>query len=107
MTSVKSITPADAADMIRSGALLVDIREPDERVGACIRAARSLPLSMIESRDLERVEGQAVIFHCRSGRRTEANAEGLAAKAGSGAIFILEGGIDAWRVAGLPVEDGQ
>lgn len=107
MTPVKSITPAAAADMIRSGALLVDIREPDERVGACIPAARSLPLSMIEFRDLERVEGQAVIFHCRSGRRTHANAEGLAAKAGSGETFILEGGLDAWRAAGLPVEDGQ
>lgn len=107
MTPVKPITPAAAADMIRSGALLVDIREPDERIGACISAARSLPLSMIDSRDLERVEGQAVIFHCKSGRRTAVNAEGLAAKAGSGEIFILEGGIDAWRAAGLPVEDGQ
>ncbi|OYX58602.1 MAG: hypothetical protein B7Y86_02635 [Brevundimonas subvibrioides] len=107
MTPVKPITPTDAAERIRSGALLVDIREPDERVGACIPAARSLPLSAIDSRDLRRIEGQAVIFHCRSGRRTQANADGLAAKAGSGEIFILEGGIDAWRAAGLPVEDGQ
>lgn len=107
MTPVKTITPAAAADLIRSGALLVDIREPDERVGACIPAARSLPLSTIDSRDLGRIEGQAVIFHCRSGRRTQANAEGLAAKAGPGETFILEGGIDAWRAVGLPLEDGQ
>jgi hypothetical protein len=45
-----------------------------------------------------------VIFHCRSGARTQGNAARLAAKASDASeAFILEGGIDAWKKAGLPV----
>jgi rhodanese-related sulfurtransferase len=48
-------------------------------------------------------EARAVIFHCRSGARTSANASGLAAAAGACDAYILEGGLDAWKRAGLPV----
>ena len=47
-------------------------------------------------------DAPAVIFHCRSGMRTDANAARLAAAAPCEA-FLLEGGIEAWRAAGLPV----
>jgi hypothetical protein len=43
-----------------------------------------------------------VIFHCRSGARTAANAQRLAAATDCQA-YLLEGGIDAWKKAGLPV----
>ena len=43
-----------------------------------------------------------MVFHCRSGARTSANAARLADAAGCEA-YILEGGIDAWKTAGLPV----
>ncbi|MFI5002997.1 MAG: YgaP-like transmembrane domain, partial [Reyranellales bacterium] len=45
---------------------------------------------------------KAVIFHCRSGARTTANASRLAGTVGCEA-YILEGGLDAWKKAGLPV----
>jgi rhodanese-related sulfurtransferase len=44
-----------------------------------------------------------LIFQCKSGARTGANAAKLAAVAGCDA-YILEGGIDAWKRANLPVE---
>jgi rhodanese-related sulfurtransferase len=48
--------------------------------------------------------GKPVIFHCRSGARTQANAAQLADKFGASCeAFVVEGGIDAWRKAGLPV----
>ena len=43
------------------------------------------------------------IFHCRSGARTRSNAAQLAAKVDDSCeVFLLEGGLDAWRKAGLP-----
>ena len=49
---------------------------------------------------------KTVVFHCRSGARTAANAQRLASAAGCEA-YVLEGGIDAWKKAGLPVAVDQ
>jgi rhodanese-related sulfurtransferase len=43
-----------------------------------------------------------VIFHCRSGARTKANARTLAS-AVSCDTYMMEGGLDAWKQAGLAV----
>ena len=64
-------------------------------------ARATMPLSRLDAVD-PRAAAKAVIFHCRSGARTAANAPRLAAAAGCEA-YILEGGIDAWKKAGLPV----
>jgi hypothetical protein len=49
---------------------------------------------------------EPVIFHCRSGNRTAANAERLANDC-EGQAYLLEGGIEAWKAAGLPVNQDQ
>jgi rhodanese-related sulfurtransferase len=43
-----------------------------------------------------------VIFHCQSGMRTAGNARRLAG-ACAGEAYVLAGGLNAWRAAGLPV----
>ncbi len=43
-----------------------------------------------------------VIFHCRSGNRTAANAKRLAATVPGAKVYLLDGGLEAWRDAGLP-----
>lgn len=100
---VKEISPRQAADLMRDGAALVDIREENELGAGVIPGARNAPLSNLGRVDLA-VQDQAVIFHCRSGRRTAENAEQLERKAGSGEVYIVAGGLEAWRAAGLPVE---
>src|SRR5690606_12606638 len=47
-----------------------------------------------------------VVFLCRSGMRTTGNAAKLAACC-HGETYILEGGLDAWKAAGLPVEEDR
>jgi rhodanese-related sulfurtransferase len=44
-----------------------------------------------------------LVFHCRSGARTAGNAGRLAAASEGCEAFILEGGLEAWKKAGLPV----
>src|SRR5690606_29818672 len=100
--SVKSITPEDAARLVAGGALLVDIREPAERA-LVIAGAHPAPLSTGAAGVAAR-PGQPVIFHCRSGVRTRMNAGVLAEAIARDDVYLLEGGIDGWRAAGLPVE---
>ncbi len=96
-----SISPKEAKALLDQGAVLIDIREPAERARVRIACSESVPLSQLGSATLP-AKTRAIVFHCTSGMRTQANAAALAAKASCDA-FALEGGLDAWRAAGLPV----
>ena len=100
-----TITPEDAARLLREeGATLVDVREPDEHARERIPGARNLPLSRLEEAELAVQGGRPVLFHCRSGARTEGNAARLAAKCGGEVqAYLVSGGLEAWKRAGLPV----
>ncbi|KQM30464.1 rhodanese family protein [Sphingomonas sp. Leaf10] len=98
--ALPTLSPANARCLIDAGARLVDIRDADEHAREHIPGAVSLPLDRIT--DLTRSE-HLVVFHCRSGMRTAANAAGLAGAAQGAPAYILNGGIDAWRRDGHPI----
>lgn len=103
MTKLIPLRPADAAQLVAAGgARLVDIREPDEFARRHIRGALSHPLSGFEAAHLRIEPGRDVIFTCRSGNRTAANCARLEASV-EGDAYVLDGGVDAWAAAGLPV----
>jgi hypothetical protein len=59
--------------------------------------------STLDEADLAVHRGRAVIFHCRSGARTRRNAAALGARVDESCeAFMLEGGLEGWRKAGLP-----
>lgn len=102
--SLTRISPHQAKEMLDQGAILVDIREPDEHARERIADARHMPLSQLDDADLSVHRGRPVVFHCRTGARTLGNAPRLAAKLGGECqAYIVDGGLDAWRQAGLPV----
>jgi rhodanese-related sulfurtransferase len=89
--------------MIDGGAVLVDIREADEHMREKIPGARHLPVSVVENGETQGFHpGETVIFHCRTGMRTTDNAEKLRGLTDCEA-YLVEGGIDEWKKAGLPV----
>lgn len=101
--SLTALKPADVAERLKSGAaVLIDIREADEFARSHIAGALSRPLSAFEQAHLGIAAGKDAIFTCRSGMRTGANCDRLAARV-SGAAFVLEGGLESWTKAGLPV----
>jgi rhodanese-related sulfurtransferase len=105
---MKTISPTEAARLLRDeGATLVDIREPDEHARTRIPGARNLPLSRLEDAELALQDGRPVLFHCRSGARTGGASQRLAAKAGHCEAYVVEGGLDAWKRAGLPVAEDR
>jgi rhodanese-related sulfurtransferase len=102
--TLPSLSPSEAKLLVDDGVILVDIREADEHAREKIPGARHLPLSKLDEADLAVHEGKPVVFHCRSGARTQANASRLAGKLGETCeAFIIEGGLDAWKKVGLPV----
>jgi rhodanese-related sulfurtransferase len=102
MSSLKTIDPDRAADLVRQGAVLVDVREAHEHAAEHIPGARHCALSSIDPRHPIATGDTVLIFHCKSGGRTNMNAARLAAVAGTCEAYLLGGGIDAWRRAGLP-----
>jgi len=103
MTAMKTITPQHTATLLQKGATLIDLREADEHARERIPGARSLPLSRLAEAELAVQAGKPVLFHCRSGARTAGYADRLSAKAGLCEAYTIEGGLDAWKRAGLPV----
>jgi rhodanese-related sulfurtransferase len=103
MSTLKTISPAQAADLVRRGAVLIDVRDADEYARERIPGARHHSLSQIRSQTPVGPGDQTVVFHCRSGARTAGNAALLEAAAAGCEAYLLEGGLDAWRKAGLPL----
>jgi rhodanese-related sulfurtransferase len=103
MSELKTVTPERAADLIRSGAVLIDIREADEHAREKIPGARHHALSRIDRNNPIHAGDEVMIFHCRSGARTKGNAARLASVGSRCEAYILEGGLEAWKKAGFSV----
>ena len=88
--SLKAVSPEQARQLLNDGGVLVDIREADEHARERIASARHLPLSRLDNANAEFPKGKPVIFHCRSGARTQANASRLEAAAGEGCEAFIE-----------------
>jgi rhodanese-related sulfurtransferase len=107
------LAPAQAAAAHAAGALLVDIRGDDQlRTHGCIPGAIRIPRNVLEWRadpacaacgpriaDLEAV----VVLVCQEGYQSSLAASTLH-DLGFRHATDLEGGFDAWRAAGLPIE---
>jgi adenylyltransferase/sulfurtransferase len=98
------LTPQVANERVSNGELkIVDVREPWEYARDHIPSATLTPLGQIIARPQEAITADNVVFVCEVGQRSAVAAE-LAAAAGMQHVFNLEGGMQAWRNAGLPVE---
>ena len=96
------MTPQDVANGLANGRItLIDIREIDEYSREHIDHALHIPLSALEKGGIELEVGKDVVFHCRSGHRTDMNCAQLAAHVNVDAA-VMAGGLNAWKTANLP-----
>ncbi len=105
---VPAISPAEAAKLVAAGqAVLIDVREPSEWADTGVAApAVLLPKSEFDAGQigdwkdfLAKVGDKQILTYCRSGRRSGAVAEALAAQ---GHKVANAGPFEAWKAAGLP-----
>jgi len=103
MTTLIPIDPATLAQRLERGEIkLIDIREPAEFAREHIAEAASIPLSGLAAGRLKIRSDIPVAFTCKTGMRTGANCDSLAAQVGEPA-YVLQGGLEAWKRAGLAV----
>ncbi len=101
---LSTISAEQACRLLNDGAVVFDIREADERARMKIPGSLHLPLSKLSGADMAQYAGKPVVFHCKSGARTLGNATQLAQTLSPDSeAYLVEGGIDAWRKAGLPL----
>jgi rhodanese-related sulfurtransferase len=103
---MNKLIPIDARSLARQlqdrQVTLIDIREPAEFAQEHVEGAVSVPLSRLCSGDAGIRSATPVVFTCKTGMRTGANCNQLAASVGEPA-YVLEGGIEAWKKAGFAV----
>jgi rhodanese-related sulfurtransferase/glyoxylase-like metal-dependent hydrolase (beta-lactamase superfamily II) len=98
---IPEVTPIESADLLDGGAVLVDVREPDEWEAGHAPRARLLPMGQVLERVAEIPTEQAVVVVCRSGGRSAAVTQVLRARGYD--ATNLAGGMRAWAAAGRPV----
>jgi rhodanese-related sulfurtransferase len=102
-TICPQVAAADVA--AQTGLVLIDVRSPIEFETEHIAGSINVPLESLDSRCDELSRNGQLVLICRSGKRAERGAHTL-----MGRGFrpkVLEGGMIAWRTAGLPVKEGK
>ncbi|MBI1187856.1 MAG: rhodanese-like domain-containing protein [Alphaproteobacteria bacterium] len=88
-------------DALQRGAItLIDVREPAEFGAERIHGALLFPMSTFDPTMLPQDAKKPIVFHCGSGKRS-ARALARCAEAGVAARGHMEGGLGAWKAAGL------
>jgi rhodanese-related sulfurtransferase len=98
------LSPKEMNELVERGELkVVDVRETWEYARDHIPGAQLTPLGQIIARPQEAITFDNVVFVCEVGQRSAVAAE-MAAALGMQHVYNLEGGMQAWRQAGLSVE---
>ncbi len=79
---------ARAAQLVREGALLLDVRTPAEFAAGHLEGALNIPVQTLKERAAEVPKGRAVVVYCRSGARS-ANAARLLVAEGHAQLYDL------------------
>jgi molybdopterin/thiamine biosynthesis adenylyltransferase/rhodanese-related sulfurtransferase len=105
---VREIDPAEAFARQQASALLLDVREDDERAGGMPSGAVGIARAEIPARirDIARDPQQQILTICGTGRRSLLAAETLR-ELGYPNVASIRGGLARWLAEGLPLDPGQ
>src|SRR5664279_4074494 len=102
---IDEVDPSEVRDQLGNGAVVIDVREPEEWGTGHIPGAKHVPKSFLESR----IEGAAgrddhIILYCQSGNRSAWAARTLIDDLGYTNVESMTGGITLWKDRGYDVE---
>lgn len=103
----REIDPAEALSRQRAGALLLDVREDDERAAGLAAGAIGLARGLIEQQigKVAPDPQREILAICASGRRSLLAVDTLR-ELGYARSVSVRGGFARWKSEGLPVEQG-
>jgi len=103
---IEEVDPAAVQEQVGNGAVIVDVREPEEWSAGHIPGAIHVPKSYLESR----IEGAApdrsdhVVLYCASGNRSAWAARTLIEDLGYEHVESMTGGFTLWKDRGYEVQ---
>ncbi|MEO6197048.1 MAG: rhodanese-like domain-containing protein, partial [Dehalococcoidia bacterium] len=103
--SVQGTSVDDARRLILEDVFLLDVREPDEFLGAHIEGATHIPLGDLADRLAEVPHGRPILAYCGAGQRS-ISAVSILERAGLGPLYNLRGGFTEWAAASQAVVSG-
>ena len=104
--AITEIEADDAAERAEAGALVLDIREPDEWSAGHVDGSVYIPMGELGARLDELPTDRPIVAVCRSGARSATVTEALSGRGYD--VVNLVGGLQAWFAVGLPLvaDDG-
>lgn len=102
---VPNLSTAEAVNLInRSHALVLDVREDTEFASGHIVDAKHIPLAKLAERlnELDKYKDKPILVNCQRGMRSAKACE-ILRKAEFKQVNNLQGGLEAWQAAKLPV----
>jgi len=100
-----NLGPSDAVLLInRSNALVLDVRDEAEYAAGHITDARNIPFAALDARiqELGKFKDKPILVNCQAGMRS-GKAVSILQKHGFSKVYNLQGGLNAWQQAKLPV----
>jgi molybdopterin/thiamine biosynthesis adenylyltransferase/rhodanese-related sulfurtransferase len=103
---IDEVDPAAAREQASNGAVVVDVREPEEWSAGHIPGARHVPKSYLESRIEGAIPDRSahVILYCASGNRSAWAARTLTEDLGYEHVESMTGGFTLWKDRGYEVD---
>lgn len=107
-TMITVITPEQALGMQVDGALLIDVREPDEHALGLPVNALAVPRANLELDPATHIRGFTgpLLLICGSGHRSMLAGEALLQK-GYKNLFNVDGGFQRWKSDKLPIQNNS
>ncbi|HUB69893.1 MAG TPA: molybdopterin-synthase adenylyltransferase MoeB [Acidimicrobiales bacterium] len=103
---IREVLPSEAAEVLeRSGAVALDVREPDEYEQGALKGAVHIPRGFLEIQVGGKLPDQdrTVVVYCAGGTRSAFAADTLA-QLGYKDVVSMAGGFNRWKDEGLPWE---
>jgi rhodanese-related sulfurtransferase len=98
---VHHLDPAESKQRVDGGALLLDVRNPDEWQAGHAEGAAWIPMAELAERQEELPTDREIVVICKVGSRSARVAQALVA-AGYEAVNVA-GGLEAWQTAGFAI----
>ena len=101
---VTHVSAADAVRLINKGALVIDVRKPDEFQAGHIVNARNLTLDRLQGEEdsVAKKKDKVLLAVCANGGLS-GKAASMLRRAGYTNAFSLKGGLGGWRADNLPL----
>ena len=107
-STVQTISVEQANSLQSEGAIMLDVREPEEWAEGYVNGAQLISRGDIAERIASAVpdKNTAIVTYCRSGKRAAMAAETLG-ELGYTKVVSMQGGYSDWEEAGLSVVHDQ